>query len=106
MFPASDHPTGGFDAFLKYLFSNVFHIENGSDFQLISKVHLPSTSLAALTQLQESLKSPSGLLLDIADCRDLAKPKTSTGREHVETIYLKLVLGCFRMFQEMLDWPR
>lgn len=32
-------------------------------------VRLPSTSLSALTQLQESLKSPSGLLLDIADCR-------------------------------------
>eukprot|EP00439_Symbiodinium_sp_Y106_P070676 s46_g12.t1 len=32
------------------------------------EVHLPSTSLTALTQLQDSLKTPAGLLLDIADC--------------------------------------
>lgn len=49
--------------------ADVVHTNTGEEMQ--KDVHLPSTSLTALTQLQESLKSPSGLLLDIADCRDV-----------------------------------
>ncbi|CAJ1335344.1 unnamed protein product [Effrenium voratum] len=49
--------------------SNVLDPAQLAEVQNQKEVHLPSNSLTALTQLQESLKLPGGLLLDVADSR-------------------------------------
>ena len=68
-----------------------------------AKVHLPSTSLTALTQLQESLKSPSGLLLDIADCRDLAMAitKKNHGKKIVTKLECSSIASIAQVFQKL-----
>lgn len=65
------HFCAGLEVDLKVGLNSCADVVHSTGEEMQKDVHLPSTSLTALTQLQESLKSPSGLLLDIADCRDV-----------------------------------
>lgn len=64
------HYCAGLEVDLKVDVASCADLHDVATKDMEKDVHLPSTSLSALTQLQESLKRPSSLLLDIASSRD------------------------------------